>query len=173
MIRPAARAQLWRWREVGAAAAVGIIGAYWATQTFGLLQYLGYAVCLAGVLLAIVGWQRGRFRSTTQGQGVVTVIEGQVTYFGPYSGGVIAIDDIACIHLHQERDQKTWIIEQPAQPPVIIPVDARGSDQLFDAFATLPGLKIERMLSQLSQSRDGSVLIWRRETYVGAGKYLH
>ena len=44
----------------------------------------------------------------------------------------------------------------------MIPVDAEGADELFDAFAALPGLKTERMLAQLRSRPDLPVLIWER-----------
>lgn len=173
MIRADAKEALWRWREVAYALGVGCVGVYWVTTYFGILQIVGYAVTCIAILLAVVGIQRGRFRNSATGQGVVTYIEGQVTYFGPYSGGMIAIDDISAIRLEKSGKTKAWMIEQPAQPAVMIPVDAQGADQLFDVFAALPGLKIEYMLSKLSHDREGSVLIWQRDTYLGANKYLH
>jgi len=44
----------------------------------------------------------------------------------------------------------------------MIPVDADGADALFDAFASLPGLKTEHMLGQLRAAPDRPVLIWQR-----------
>jgi len=44
----------------------------------------------------------------------------------------------------------------------MIPVNAEGADALFDAFASLPGLKTERMLAQLRDAPKSTVLIWER-----------
>ncbi|MEX0369589.1 MAG: hypothetical protein AB3N09_03100, partial [Tateyamaria sp.] len=55
-----------------------------------------------------------------------------------------------------------WRLDQPHQPPLMIPVDADGADALFDAFAALPGLKTERMLAQMRANPDAAVLIWER-----------
>ena len=46
----------------------------------------------------------------------------------------------------------------------MIPVDAAGADALFDAFAVLPGLQIERMLRQLRNRPEGVVLMWERSS---------
>lgn len=173
MIRAEAKDTLWRWRELGLAAALGALGLYWASASYGLIQIIGYALSAVAILLAIIGIQRGRFRNSAQGQGVVTFIEGQITYFGPYSGGGVTIEDMSCISLKTVAGEKSWIIEQPANVALIIPVDAKGADQLFDAFAALPGIKIEYMLAQLSHERGAPVIIWQRDTYLGANKYLH
>ena len=45
---------------------------------------------------------------------------------------------------------------------MLIPVNAAGADALFDAFATLPGLRTERMLSELSEDGRAAVVIWER-----------
>ena len=44
----------------------------------------------------------------------------------------------------------------------MIPIDADGADALFDAFASLPGLKTERMLAQLHDAPTTPVVIWER-----------
>ncbi len=173
MIRTEAKEALWRWRELAIAVAVGAVGLYWASSMFGLLQIIGYVTTALGVVLAIVGLQRGRFRNLANGQGVVTFIEGQITYFGPYSGGVVTIEDMTRIQLKTIAGLKSWVIDQPAQAPLIIPTNAQGADQLFDAFAALPGMRIESMLSKLSNERELPVIIWQRDTYLGPNKYLH
>lgn len=173
MIRDEAKQTLWRIREVLIALGLGALGAYWATAFFGLLQYIGYVLLALAVVVFIMGLQRFRFRANTTGAGVVTVIEGQITYFGPYSGGTIAIPDISRITLIQKPTSKCWVLEQPAQPAITIPVDAKGADGLFDAFASLQGLRIEHMLSMLSREIAQPVLIWQQNTYLDPDRFLH
>ena len=173
MIRDEAKQTLWRLREVLIALALASLGAYWAHAFFGLLQYIGYALLGFSVIILIMGLQRFRFRTKTTGAGVVTVIEGQITYFGPYSGGTIATQDISRISLVPKPAAKCWVLEQPAQPAITIPVDARGTDGLFDAFASLPGLRIEHMLSMLSREITKPTLIWQQNTYLDPDRFLH
>jgi hypothetical protein len=52
-------------------------------------------------------------------------------------------------------------------------VDARGTDGLFDAFASLPGLRIEQMLSMLSREITKPTLIWQQNTYLDPDRFLH
>jgi hypothetical protein len=44
---------------------------------------------------------------------------------------------------------------------------------LSDAFATLPGLRTERMLSEMNTSEDQAVVIWERSPLRPAHVRLH
>ena len=57
-----------------------------------------------------------------------------------------------------------WLISQPGQPDLAIPLSARGADDLFDAFATLPGIRTERMLALMRRPGDHPVVIWQKHT---------
>jgi hypothetical protein len=52
-------------------------------------------------------------------------------------------------------------------------VNAAGSEALFDAFATLPGLQTERMLHELHASAQQAVVIWQKGDAVPPGVTLH
>jgi hypothetical protein len=66
-----------------------------------------------------------------------------------------------------------WKLEQPGQDAVLIPVDAAGSEALFDAFAALPGLRTERMLAELADDKTLSVVIWERRPMRPTSVLLH
>jgi hypothetical protein len=91
------------------------------------------------------------------------VDEGQVTYFGPLTGGTVALREMSRLILDGAQRPAHWRLEQPDHAPVMIPVNADGADFLFDAFASLPGLKTENMLVQLRDAPTKPVLIWERE----------
>ena len=59
------------------------------------------------------------------------------------------------------------------EAPLFIPVNAEGSDGLFDVFAALPGLRTERMLSQLRAGGAHPVVIWERRPMRPATRSLH
>lgn len=160
-IRPEARAALWRWREVLVAVPVLALGLYWATG-FGLLQWVGFAVLIAGGALALAGVQRARFRGQQGGPGLVQVDERQITYFGPLDGGAVAIDELSGVSLDARSDPPVWVLRQPGQAELHIPVNAEGVDALFDAFAALPGIRTEFMLAQLAKKPDHPVVIWSK-----------
>ena len=66
-----------------------------------------------------------------------------------------------------------WRLEQRGHPALLIPVNAEGSDALFDAFAALPGLRTERMLQELQGAPHQAVVIWQKGAAVPAGITVH
>jgi len=163
LIRPEIRARLWRWRDALAGLGVAILGGYWALTSFGLLAWLGVVMMVAGIALAVAGWQRGRFRRAGGGAGVVQVNEGQVAYFGPVTGGILAVDAIGQVVLDpRPRSGPVWEFRAPGQEPLAIPVDAAGSEALFDVFAALPGLDTEAMLAALEDPGATPRTVWTR-----------
>ena len=163
-VRPAARAALWRWREVLIGVIVAVLGLWWLAQSTGLLRFIAPAVLVGAGALIMIGFQRGRFRGPGDRVGTVQVIEGQITYFGPLSGGAVAMREVTRLTLDGTQHPAHWRLDQKNLPSVHIPVNADGADALFDAFATLPGLRTERMLSQLQAQPHTAVVIWERRT---------
>ncbi|WP_210093368.1 hypothetical protein [Ruegeria sp. HKCCSP346] len=161
-IRPEAKLALWRWREVLVAGFVLILGLSWINGPGGLLGWIGWLLVAVAIALAVIGVQRARFRTGTGGQGVVTVDEGQITYFGPLDGGIIATREIERLALDPTSTPAHWVLEQPGQAVLHIPVNAEGAEALFDVFSALPGLKTEHMLAELNGESAHPVVIWER-----------
>lgn len=162
MIRPEARAAIWRWREALAGVALTVIGLYWAIGPQGLLGWIAWAVVPAGAVLVWTGIQRGLFRGPGDGQGVVQIVEGQISYFGPLTGGHVALTELTELRLDHAARPAHWILVQPGLPALAIPANARGAETLFDAFTTLPGLTGGRLLSALDAGGSGQQLVWAR-----------
>lgn len=163
-VRPEAMQSLARWREALFGTGAVALGAWWILGMGGLLYWIGYAVVLAGLALTAAGIQRARFRGANGGAGVVRVDEGQISYFGPLTGGAVARSEMTALMLDRSGKPAHWVLRQPGQPDLHIPINAEGSDDLFDAFAALPGLRTEYMLSQMSASGDQAVVIWQKRT---------
>ncbi|MGI3168859.1 hypothetical protein ACRARG_06885 [Pseudooceanicola sp. C21-150M6] len=162
-IRPELQAALWRWREVLVALAVAALGLYWALSTFGLLSWIGWALVLTGLGFGAAGVQRARFRSEGQGPGVVTVDEGQIAYFGPLTGGAVAVSELSRLSLDGHHIPPCWALAQPGQEELLVPVNAAGAEDLFDIFATLPGIRTDRMLEELRRAKGPHrVVIWEK-----------
>jgi len=89
-----------------------------------------------------------RFRRAEAGPGVVQVVEGQISYFGPEEGGFIALNDLVELHLIDAA--QTWLMVAQDDTRLEIPVAAAGSEALFDAFATLPELRMQALLDALN-----------------------
>ena len=161
LVRPAARAGLWRWREALAALALGGLG-LWLASRSGLIVWLGYGALAVAACLLLVGMQRARFRTGSGGPGVVHVDEGQIAYFGPLTGGVVAVSDLTALSLDPTGRPAHWVLEAGTQPPLAIPLTAEGAEALFDAFARLPGLPVRHMLATLRRPGAQPVVIWRK-----------
>lgn len=159
-IRPEARAQMWRWREVLAGIGLIVLGAFWAVGR-GPLVWIGLVLLVVGAVAVFIGIQRARFRVAGQGPGVVQMDEGQLSYFGPLSGGMIETGAIERVVLDNTARPAHWVI-QAGDQTLHIPVSAEGAEALFDAFGALPGLRTERMLAELNARRPHAVVIWER-----------
>lgn len=163
-IRPEARAALYRWREALIGLAIALMGLLWVAGPRGLLGVLGWGLIPLGIILAVIGIQRARFRKEGNGPGVVQVDEGQITYFGPLTGGAVAARDLERLTLDPTARPAHWVLTQPGHPPLHIPVNAKGAEALFDVFSSLPGLRTERMLTHLQGKPSHPVVIWERHS---------
>lgn len=156
-LRPEAARALRRWREALAGAGVLALGAYWLLATGGLLRLVGGILALLGAGLLFAGLQRGRFRTEASGAGVVQLVEGQLGYFGPETGGVIAVADLSCV----ARRGDTWVLDGGGQR-LEIPAGAAGAECLLDAFAMLPGLDLRAVLSPVEDRTEPLRVLWQR-----------
>ncbi|MET4101726.1 hypothetical protein ABIE58_001149 [Roseovarius sp. MBR-78] len=172
LIRPGAAHGLRRWREVLVAGALAALGLWWALTGFGLLAWLGWAVTLAAAALGLAGLQRARFRRGAGGPGVVVVDEGLIAYLGPVTGGTVALSEVTALAL-DPRDGGQWVLSQPGQPDLHIPLDAEGGEALFDAFAALPGLRTEHMLARMRRPGPAPETLWQRPARVISHPRLH
>ena len=172
-IRPEAAAGMNRWREALYGGAILALGLFWIFGSRGLLYLLGFPVTIIALILIWVGIQRGRFRTDAGGAGAVQIDEGQIAYFGPMTGGALALADLERLTLVRSLKPAHWRLDTPHADSLLIPVNAAGSEALFDAFATLPDLKTERMLSELNGSDDQPVVIWEKRTMRPAHLRLH
>ena len=161
-VRPEASAAIWRWREVVIGTLLAVLALWWLAGPQGLLGWIAPVLLVGAGALIMVGVQRGRFRGAGGGLGAVLVDEGQVTYFGPLTGGAVALRELSRLRLDGRQQPAHWQLEQNDGPTLMIPVDAAGADALFDAFAALPGLRTERMLAHLRDTPDVAVVIWER-----------
>lgn len=161
MIREDLRVALTRWREVLAGGAVALAGA-WAALRAGdpFFAALSAMVAVVGLAFAFLGWRRVRFAAAPRGPGIVQVVEGQVSFFGPETGGFVALRELAELQLADGG--RVWRLIPAEGESVDIPLGARGAEALFDAFATLPGIDMARVLAaQRAPLRGDAQVLWR------------
>ena len=162
-MRPEAREALWRWREVLYAGAVALFGLWWAWGGIGIVKWIGFIILGLAAILALAGIQRGRFRQSGKGPGVVQVAERRLAYFGPLEGGAMDIADLTRLELDPSSyPAPSWRLTGIGGQSLMIPVNATGADALFDLFGSLDGINTEDMLDVLSQKPDQVVEVWAR-----------
>jgi len=165
-LRPDARATLWRWRDVIGAGIVILLGFWWLEVANGLVRWLGYMAILLGATWAYAGFQRALFRQGAGGPGIVSVIERKLAYFGPLTGGTFDLADITSLSLDPTAKPAHWIVTGPNLQTLEIPVNAAGADALFDAFATLPGIRTQKLLDAQTRTPDARIVIWQRNAHL-------
>ena len=147
LIRPDAAAALHRWREVISAALCLAAGLWLASRGGWVLTGIGAILAALAAGWGFVALRRLRFARGGGAPGVVEVIEGQVAYFGPDSGGFVALRDLVEIALVGDpaSEGSAWRLTPAEGPPLIVPVAAEGAERLYDAFAQLPGIDMGRI----------------------------
>lgn len=160
MIRPEAQAFLTKWQGVAGALAVALAGLWLATRGGWLLAAVGTALGAFGLALALDAWRRARFHTQDDGPGAVEVIEGQVAFFGPETGGFLALSDLQSVGLLRQNGQRVWMLRQSDGHSLAVPVDARGAEALYSALTALPGIDGGTLLAALDQPQDRPV-VWQ------------
>jgi hypothetical protein len=167
LIRPEVVAGLRRGREAITAGAVIGIGLWLGGL---VLVPLGLGVAGVGAAWALQALRRLRFAQGVEAPGVVEVDEGQVGYFGPGIGGFVGLPDLVELRLVAIRGRRMWRLKQADGQALLVPVDAAGAERLFDAFASLPGMDTQALVSALEPRGtvgvSDSLVIWRRAARV-------
>lgn len=162
--RPEAKAALARWREVLVATFIIALGLWIAAKPAGMIVTgFGYVLIGLGAVALVPAVRRARFFTGGEGPGVVQIDEGRILFMGPETGGAMALDDLSVLSVRRTRDGKSaWVLADATQL-LVIPVDASGADALFDAFAALPGLNIDRLIAAVQSRTQGSARLWARD----------
>lgn len=172
LIRPAAAATLRRFSEVLAAAALAGFGLWLMLLGGWLLWPLGGVTVVLALAWAVQALRRVRFHQPAKAPGVVEIDEAQVGYYAPDLGGYVSLNDLVELRLVRLRGSRFWRLKQSDGQALLVPVDAAGSDRLYDAFAALPGMDTQALVAALEDPTPASPLpvtaesigpvIWRR-----------
>lgn len=161
MIRPELRRWALRHSEVLGAAGVALAGLWLIWLGGWILQALGVAVALAGGAGIVIGLRRLRFRLPEDAPGVVEVLEGQIAYLGPETGGAAALSELTGLEVRVVSGRgRCWRLRQQDGQTLMIPLAARGAADLYDLFAALPGMS-DRALQGALTGPDR--VIWSRD----------
>lgn len=165
-LRPRVRDALNRWAEVGFAALGMAFGLYVALKGGWVLAVLGGLILFVTGEWAWMAWRRVRFAQPLAAPGYVEVDEGAIRYLAPRGGvmgGSVALRDLNQIRLITVSAGRLWQLKQADGQMLLIPVDAKGAEALFDAFASLPGIDMGRVVAALDGRRAAGLhLLWQR-----------
>jgi hypothetical protein len=172
LIRPEVTEMIWRGREVIWGALVVGAGLWLISLGGYFLIPVGAVVGGIGMVLSVTAFRRMRFAQDVQAPGVVELDEAQVGYLGPEVGGFLNLPDLVELRILSLRGRRLWRLKQADGQALLIPVDAKGADRLFDAFAGLPGMDTAGLVAALERPAlpsDGALtlsaetrVIWRR-----------
>ncbi len=160
-VRPALARRLRRWSELAAAILAAIVGGFVMRLGGFLFLPVGALLMLLSLGWAMTALRRLSFQRDVAAPGVVEVIEGQVSYFGPSFGGFVALDDLTELRLAEFHGSLQWRLRTAAGEVLLIPTEAAGAEQLYDAFATLPGIDMA-ILAFALRSGTATLPLWRR-----------
>lgn len=172
MIRDGAAQGLHRWREVIAASGVALVGLWIASGGGFVLLPIGALIAATGAGLGLQAFRRMRFAQATAAPGIVEVDEAQIAYLSAEGGGFVSLSDLMEIRLLALQGRRFWRLRQADGQALLIPVDAAGADQLFDAFTVLPGMDSAALVAAVEgngasraslPALDGiSHIVWQR-----------
>ncbi len=158
-IRPEVADGFRKWREVVVGVCLLGLAAILMQDAYGGRFWIGVLVAILGLGLVMTGVPRARARTGGGGAGVIEVDERRITYFGPLSGGDMALGDISRIAADPGR---RWVLTSLSGELMTVPMDAEGREALFDAFAALPGLSMSRLAEAIQQDVSQRTVIWER-----------
>ena len=135
-----------------------------AGQTLiGGLLLLGSAG-LAGWCLAALARRWMRRGAGADGPGVVEIAERRIAWFGPETGGIVALDSLVQVAAWPDGSGgvAVWDLVPEEGAPLRVPASAPGAEAMPDALAALPGFDALTALRALSSSQGARVVLWRR-----------
>lgn len=166
-LRPEVSAALRKGQEVIAAGGVILVGLWLVWLGGYVLVPVGLVVMGVGAILAHMAWRRMRFAQEITAPGLVELDEAQVGYLGPGDGGFLSLEELVELRLMRLNGKRMWRLKQADGQALLIPVEAQGSERLFDAFASLPGMDTRALVAALDPAPgvpglDETRVIWRR-----------
>jgi hypothetical protein len=155
LMRPEIAAGLLRRSEVIAATSLGALGLWLIWLGGYILIPIGILFIAGAIVWAQMALRRLRFAQDVHAPGVVEVDEGQIGYLGPTFGGYVAIPDLTELRLVTIYGRRMWRLKQADGQTVLVPIDASGSERLFDTFASLPGMDMAKLMKAIEPAATG------------------
>ena len=165
-IRPELAQFFRRWREPIAAGVLAWVGAMFLwrgfTQYNWMSEAIGIVLLLIGLALFWAGYRRVQFNRQGDGPGLIEVTERQIYYMTPQGGGSVAIADMTRLEIRTMIEiGRVWVLKQSDDATLFIPLNAAGSEALFDAFSALPGMEVNNLIAAVNKTGETRQIVWR------------
>lgn len=171
-IRPEAKTALRRYGEPAIYAVVAAIGLLKGISLLSQGAWVGLILAIIGLVafLGLLGTLERTilaWRGRKQGPGVVSIHEGQISYFGPEGGAVLAMDalvsiDIVTTDAGPYAQDLFWHLTDEVGQQAIIPGGAQDATNLLDRLGSLPGFDHMAVISAMGSTDHARFRIWRR-----------
>lgn len=166
-IRPEVVALFRRYSGALGTGVIVLVGVWLMALGGYVLFPLGLIIGGVGVILTVNALRKARFTQDITAPGIVELDEAQIGYFAPELGGFLSLVELVELRIITLRGRRVWRLKQADGQALLIPVDAAGSDRLFDAFANLPGMETSALVAALqSPALPESALSLAAETRV-------
>lgn len=172
MIRPSVQAFLQRWGESALWLGLMVLGLWIASLGGWILIPIGLAAASACAGWALLAIRRARIVPAPDATGLIEVTEGSLRYLHAHHGGELSLADLQELRLLTLRGRNIWQISDIYGSKLLVPVDAAGGAQLFDALGAISGLSSARLAQSLKDHAVKSdlpvaqlrqSLIWSRQ----------
>ena len=148
---------------IGAFFIAWAIGQYLDGFTYAAF-YLSFFAAIF-IFLSIGAIERGRLTSRRVREGFLEIIEGELRFFGPHGGHIIAIEDLTRISLtfdHCEEDRAYWVLEHRLGAPIFLPKGTRGEAAFNNFLLSLPGVELPS--GDIEKFKPVATIVWTRST---------
>jgi hypothetical protein len=172
-IRPDVAKSIKRFQEVLWGALVVVIG-LWAAYKGGFFAIISVPIFIVGFAMIYFGARRIRLMTlrgnTPMSEGVVDVVEREITFLTGGQGARIPMDNVVKIEIETNdlgpfEEDVFWMFYQKGGAPVSIPNGAVGSEQLIDALVEFPGADNKKVIEAMGSTANNRFLIWHNPSY--------
>lgn len=133
----------------------------WVLAAIGIFAALGL---IGAAERALVAWRNRR-----AGPGTVSIREGQIAYFGPLGGAVLALDALTAIDIRTDRrGELYWRLSDEIGQIVEIPAGADGAVSLLDSLGALRHFNHSAVVAAMSKRKVGLTPVWHRRGQASA-----
>ena len=165
-----------RWQGIvlaGAVALVSVSAAARGVRTGDMVQAgIGGLVAAGSIMAGLAMFQRARLQRHGEHFGEVEVDEGEIRVWGPEGWAILSLDVLDRVEVRSSEGLGVcWVLyrSKTGLVPVIIPLTAKGSDALFDALSSLPGIDLSRLVDMSVSPPARTVAIWKRKRRMDRG----